>query len=73
MVPSWDQLHSVLSYDKPSFCLYSISTRTHYSVLHPALAWHRNEFGKSNVCFKQVAVGIYGPAAPTTLASFKVR
>lgn len=33
---------------------------------------YRKDFGKSRVCFKQLAVGIYGPAAPTTLASFKV-
>jgi hypothetical protein len=39
----------------------------------PKLAWDlARQYGDRNVCFKQVAVGIYGPAAPTTLASFQV-
>ena len=43
-----------------------------YSKDEPAMtAWAlRNKFGKQNtnkrVCFKEIAIGIYGPAAPVT-------
>jgi EGF domain-specific O-GlcNAc transferase len=45
-----------------------------FSQGQPALtAWNiKEQFGKidGHVCFKQLAIGIYGPAAPTTIASW---
>ena len=66
--------------------VYSQGTDAHSTTLAPSMtamtAWDlRNSYGQKKstintgknqyqVCFKQLAIGIYGPAAPVTVASW---
>jgi hypothetical protein len=57
--PFWNMWKEVFSHDYPAYSAFDL--KNHYGVPN----------GQSNyVCFRKLAVGIYGPAAPTTICSW---